>query len=204
MAKDNAVEAAKALTPKQSRFVEEYVIDFNGTRAAIEAGYSQKTARQQALENLTKPDIQAAIEKQAKKLTAAAHMSALDVVTGLVRIASQNAMDFFDLSVAGQPRIDLSKLTREQAYPIQSIKTKSYRMEHDDSDDAEIVTETELKFEPKIQALTTLAKYHGLLLGKRGGAGDDLEDVDLMEVDEEELLEEIILRRTTTTRKSRK
>jgi phage terminase small subunit len=43
------------LTDKQRRFCEEYVIDWNGTRAAIAAGYSEKTAKQQAHQLLDKP-----------------------------------------------------------------------------------------------------------------------------------------------------
>jgi len=45
------------LTPKQAAFVREYLIDHNGTQAAIRAGYSAKTAKAMAAENLTKPDI---------------------------------------------------------------------------------------------------------------------------------------------------
>lgn len=45
------------LTAKQQRFCDEYLIDLNATQAAIRAGYSEKTARQIANENLTKPDI---------------------------------------------------------------------------------------------------------------------------------------------------
>lgn len=50
------------LTPKQTRFIEEYLVDLNATQAAIRAGYSVKTARKIGSENLTKPDIQAAIQ----------------------------------------------------------------------------------------------------------------------------------------------
>lgn len=57
------------LTKKQSMFVKEYIVDFNATRAAIEAGYSKKTARQIACENLTKPYIQKAIVKELGKHT---------------------------------------------------------------------------------------------------------------------------------------
>lgn len=46
------------LTAKQRRFVEEYRIDWNATQAAIRAGYSKKTARIIAAENLSKPIIQ--------------------------------------------------------------------------------------------------------------------------------------------------
>ena len=57
-----------ALTAKQERFVAEYLIDLNATQAAIRAGYSKKTARSVGYENLTKPDIQAAVsEAQAKR-----------------------------------------------------------------------------------------------------------------------------------------
>jgi phage terminase small subunit len=52
-----------ALTARQARFVEEYLKDGNATRAATVAGYSKKTARSIGAENLTKPDIAAAIAK---------------------------------------------------------------------------------------------------------------------------------------------
>jgi len=51
------------LTPKQQRFVEEYLIDLNATQAAIRAGYSEKTAYSVGHENLKKPEIQKAIEE---------------------------------------------------------------------------------------------------------------------------------------------
>ena len=51
------------LTPKQRRFVEAYLLDMNATHAAIRAGYSPKTARAIGAENLTKPNIQAAVQE---------------------------------------------------------------------------------------------------------------------------------------------
>ena len=51
------------LTPKQQRFVEEYLIDLNATQAAIRAGYSEKTAKSVGHENLTKPDLKKYIDK---------------------------------------------------------------------------------------------------------------------------------------------
>lgn len=57
---------ARELTPKQKRFVEEYLIDLNATQAAIRAGYSPKTARQIGDENLSKPDIREAINERMK------------------------------------------------------------------------------------------------------------------------------------------
>lgn len=51
------------LTCKQRRFVQEYLIDLNATQAAIRAGYSEKTARQIAADNLSKVDIQNAVSE---------------------------------------------------------------------------------------------------------------------------------------------
>ena len=62
--------AWEALGQKQQRFVEEFLVDGNGTKAAIRAGYSRKTARQMAAQNLTKPAICAAIKFQRDRLTA--------------------------------------------------------------------------------------------------------------------------------------
>lgn len=52
------------MSPKMIRFADEYLLDFNGTAAAIRAGYSAKTARQIATENLAKPSIQALIKQR--------------------------------------------------------------------------------------------------------------------------------------------
>jgi len=50
------------MTPKQAAFVSEYMIDHNGTQAAIRAGYSKRTARQQAVELLASGEVQQAIK----------------------------------------------------------------------------------------------------------------------------------------------
>lgn len=57
------IKVAK-MSPKQSLFVENYLLDFNGTAAAIRSGYSAKSAKQIATENLAKPLLQAAIKQR--------------------------------------------------------------------------------------------------------------------------------------------
>lgn len=53
----------KKLTPKQQRFVSEYLQTGNATEAAKRAGYSEKTAFRIGAENLKKPAISRAIER---------------------------------------------------------------------------------------------------------------------------------------------
>lgn len=50
------------MTPKQQRFVTEYLIDLNATAAAIRAGYSEATANTQGPRLLEDPAVQAAID----------------------------------------------------------------------------------------------------------------------------------------------
>jgi phage terminase small subunit len=54
--------STSSLTPKQARFVAEYLKDLNATQAAVRAGYSPKTAASQAHDLLRKPEIAAAVE----------------------------------------------------------------------------------------------------------------------------------------------
>ncbi|WP_413520607.1 terminase small subunit [Psychrobacter glacincola] len=51
------------LEPRQQLFVDEYIVDFNATRAAKAAGYSENSAASIGSENLTKPNIDMAVDK---------------------------------------------------------------------------------------------------------------------------------------------
>ena len=53
----------RELNDRQKAFCMSYTKDFNGSRAAIEAGYSEDSSRQIASELLTKPNIRAEIER---------------------------------------------------------------------------------------------------------------------------------------------
>ena len=75
------------LTPKQQRFVEEYLIDLNATQAAIRSGYSEKTAQEIGSENLSKPMVAKAIAEAQEKLSNKAQVTVEMVVQGLLNEA---------------------------------------------------------------------------------------------------------------------
>lgn len=58
------------MTPKQIRFVDEYIATGNAAEAARRAGYSERTARVIGEQNLTKLYIREAIEARMKELAA--------------------------------------------------------------------------------------------------------------------------------------
>lgn len=83
-------------TPKQAKFVEGVVRHGNATKAAVEAGYSPKTAKVIAHENLTKPYLIEEIQRRNAEVMKLAQIHT-DVITGwLVQIASVSPEDCVD------------------------------------------------------------------------------------------------------------
>ena len=78
---------ANKLTPKQRRFIDEYLIDLNATQAAIRAGYSEKTAYSIGLQNLKKLEIQAEIQKRRNRLQSKLEITQERVLQELAAIA---------------------------------------------------------------------------------------------------------------------
>lgn len=60
--------AYSKLSPKRQRFVDEYVVDFNGTQAAIRAKYAPKSAQEQAARLLSNAIVKAAVEERKKSI----------------------------------------------------------------------------------------------------------------------------------------
>ncbi len=56
------------LSPNQQRFCEEYVVDLNGTQAAIRAGYSANSAEMQASRLLTNDKVKSEVKRLQEKL----------------------------------------------------------------------------------------------------------------------------------------
>lgn len=74
-------------TTKQQRFIDEYLIDFNATQAAIRAGYSQNTAKQQGSRLLSNVDVRAAIDDAIRERNSRALVSQDAVLLGLLEEA---------------------------------------------------------------------------------------------------------------------
>lgn len=74
------------MTEKQKRFAEEYVVDCNGSQAAIRAGYSKDTARVQASKMLTKPNIKKYINELLEKKKSESIATAEEVLQYLTSV----------------------------------------------------------------------------------------------------------------------
>ncbi len=72
------------LTAKQTRFIDEYLVDANGTQAAIRAGYGATGARVAAHRLLTNVAISSAIEARQRVDAARLSVDRNRVLTGLL------------------------------------------------------------------------------------------------------------------------
>ena len=85
-----------SLNAQQSRFVEEYLVDLNGTQAAIRAGYSPKTAKQQGARLLTNADVKAAVDAAIAARSERVQIDADYVLRRLYEMAEADRADLYD------------------------------------------------------------------------------------------------------------
>lgn len=90
------------LTPKQERFVSEYLLDLNATQAAIRAGYSQKTAQEQSSRLLSNVMVAEAVAEAQGRITEIAEWSAADRLRMLADIA--------EAAIKDDPRVAVSAI----------------------------------------------------------------------------------------------
>ena len=151
-----------AVTDKQERFCEEYMIDLNATQAAIRAGYSPKTANEQAARLLVNVSVQDRLAQLQAEQSRRTGVSADRVVRELARIAFANASDLIDPETASV-KLDAS---RDDLAAIQSVKVKTF---------GEDGLEHEVKLADKLKALDLLGRHLGMYSGASDSSSDQLE-----------------------------
>lgn len=124
MVAEVVAEVMTELTDKQQAFVLHYLVCLNGAEAARRAGYPAASARQIASENLSKPDIRAAIDAA----LADAAMPANEVLARLTEIARGSMEDL--LTVRGRGvQLDLKGAKERGVLHLVKKYTKTKRGE---------------------------------------------------------------------------
>lgn len=94
------------LTPKQERFVEEYMIDLNATAAARRAGYSERNADKIGPELLGKSRVREAIEAKKAERSEKIGITAEEVVKLIHRQYEINSRCYEKIDFEGNPVLD--------------------------------------------------------------------------------------------------
>ena len=145
------MDKKKTLSPKQQRFVEEYLCDLNATKAAERAGYSRRTANEQGARLLAKVSVRNEIDNAIAERSKRTQHSADAVIDELSKLAYANILDYITVSESGDVVVDLSRITREQASAIQEITVDESRRDRP--------RRTRLKLADKRSALELLGKH---------------------------------------------
>jgi phage terminase small subunit len=143
------------LGARQRRFVDEYLIDCNATRAAITAGYTKRTASQAGWEVLRNPKVAAEISRRQKLLAERHAVSADNVISELAKLGFSNLADFYSVDEKGRVVIDTAAL----ADPVKAAALSQIEVV-DAPDGSQSI---KLKLVDKGKALGDLSKHLGLL-----------------------------------------
>lgn len=145
---------------KQKRFVKEYLLDLNATRAYIAAGYSEKGASASAYKLLRNAKVVAIIQEKQAKRSSELEISAGMVLAELKKLAFSNMLDYIAVQDDGTAYVNLKNLTRDQAAAIQEINTEEFTIQGDD--EPRVVTKVKFKLSDKKASLELLGRHLGL------------------------------------------
>lgn len=154
-----------ALTEKQKRFIEEYLIDLNATQAAIRAGYSTKTAEQIGFQLLNKTSVSEEIKKKMAERSKRTGINADRVLHELAKIAFANAKDIINFEDASVQEY----ANKDDLACIQSVKVKKQISEKGETEERQVV------MYDKKSALELLGKHLGMWKDKVEVSGIDEE-----------------------------
>lgn len=155
------------LTGKQELFCLEYIKDFNGTRAAIAAGYSKKTAKAIANENLSKPYLQQYIANIAGKIFKKKEIQVEEVLEKLVLMAHFDVAQMYDKN--GDLK-NIHDIPEEIRRIIQGVKINQTNYGKDDSEVS--ITTKDIKIPDRLKATELLGRYMKMFVDQVEHTGD--------------------------------
>lgn len=148
----------KTLTAKQARFVEEYLVDLNASAAARRAGYSERVSGAIGFENLTKPEIKAAIEAAQRERSARTGITADRVIAEIAKIAFADPRKVMTWGPGGVELKDSETLTDADAAIVSEVSESI----------SQSGSSIKVKLHSKLDALEKLAKHIGVYESDKG------------------------------------
>lgn len=149
-----------ALTPKQTRFVAEYLIDLNATQAAIRAGYSAKTANEQGARLLANVSVASIVAEKTQVQLEKAELTAQMVKDRLRLLGFQDIRKLFDEAGNLKP---LHQLDDDAAAMVAGVEVVKKNLA---AGDGQVDTVHKVKVVDPVKPLEMLAKHFGILVEK--------------------------------------
>lgn len=154
-----------ALSRKQSKFVEEYLVDLNATQAAIRAGYSQKTAEQIGYQLLQKTSVQKFIAIKQKEHSEKTDITVERVLKERARLAFFDSRKLFNSD--GSPKM-IHELDDDTAAVVAGIEVVQIG-----NSEVGIGQVLKIKLSDKTASLTALERHLGVYNDKMTHKADE-------------------------------
>lgn len=155
----------KQLTPKQQRFVDEYLVDLNATQAAMRAGFSKKTAHSAGPRLLENVGVKAAIDTKKAKRTSKVEVKADEVLRELQTFGHMDPAEIVDEQGRLLP---LKKMPEHVRRAIASVEIEEI-WDGKGDERVQVGELKKVKFWPKHRGLELLGQ-HIKLFGDEGGS----------------------------------
>lgn len=149
-----------ALTPKQARFVAEYLIDLNAAAAARRAGYSERTADRIGHENLRKPEIAAAVSEAQADRARRTEITQDRVLQELARIGFADIRRVMEWDRESVRFVPSAELGDDAALAIAEVSSETKTFTGDAG--TEVTVKLRMKLCDKLGALEKLGKHLGM------------------------------------------
>lgn len=160
----------EGMSLKDRRFADEYLKDFNATRAAKRAGFPPASAHTEGCKALKKPYVAEYIDKRQAAIAKRYEVTQERIVGELAKLAFASMGDFVRVTPEGDPYLDFSDMDQSQAASLIEVTVDEYTDGR--GDDARDVKKVKIKLHDKRSALVDLGKHLGLF-DKSGDPTDD-------------------------------
>jgi phage terminase small subunit len=144
-----------AMNTRQTRFVEEFMVDGNATAAAIRAGYATRSARQTASRLMTKGDVQVEIARLAQGRTERVKFTADRVLSEAANLATQSMVAFVDTD--GYLVTNMKDLPTDVVACVQEVTQDTFT-----NKEGFTITRVKLKLYDRLRALALVGKHVGV------------------------------------------
>jgi phage terminase small subunit len=142
------------LSVRQSLFVERYLVLSNARQAALEAGYSPKTATEQGHRLLKHPEVRKRIAAHQRKIKMKTEVTTERIVTELAKIAFSDLSQLIEMEGDDLKIRDLSKVDADLRAAVSEVSVTSTRDGKN----------RKLKLHDKIKALHLLGQFTGMFI----------------------------------------
>lgn len=147
------------MTSKQLRFIEEYLIDGNASKAAVRAGYSAKNSEKVGWEVLQIPAVREAIEAKRAEVAKKFELTRERLVGEYVKIGFADPSKYFKVDENGLPYIDMRDMGSDDWAAVASVQTEEAK--DGKGPDARDIKKSKVTLSCKKSALDSIAKIMG-------------------------------------------